>query len=315
MKKNILITGVNGFIGKNLCNYLTSKNYNVYGIDNFFSSERKDFQIIKSQNLFFRERSILDKDIFKESPFPVDTVIHLAAQTSVLSSFENVTENNRINIKGFENILLLCKQNNVKNFVFASSCAIYGDSILNPKNEKYSKPNPKSPYAESKLENEKFSSNDTFNEINIIGLRLFNIYGPLQNSSSKYSAVISKWINNLIKNKNCEVFGDGSNTRDFCYVEDLCELMEIIIYKNESKGIFNFCTQKPSSLKFLYDTLCQSFDELGLRKERLNLVFKKRRKGDIVSSYGDNSKLFSEFNFKPKIQLKSGIKKILKLKI
>ena len=171
MKKNILITGVNGFIGKNLCNYLTSKNYNVYGIDNFFSSERKDFQIIKSQNLFFRERSILDKDIFKESPFAVDTVIHLAAQTSVLSSFENVTENNRINIKGFENILLLCKQNNVKNFVFASSCAIYGDSILNPKNEKYSKPNPKSPYAESKLENEKFSSNDTFNEINIIGLR------------------------------------------------------------------------------------------------------------------------------------------------
>lgn len=312
MKKNILITGVNGFIGKNLCNYLTSKNFNVYGIDNFFSSKKKDIQLIKSKNLIFKEKSILDKNILKESPFQIHTVVHLAAQTSVVKSFEKKEENNKINIKGFENILLLCKQNDIKNFIFASSCAVYGDSNSNPKSEKYSKPLPKSPYAQSKLENEKFSKNEIFKKMNIVGLRLFNIYGPLQDTSSEYSAVISKWICNLMQNKSCEIFGDGNNTRDFCYIDDLCNLMEIIIHTKQAKGIFNFCTQKPSSLILLYDVLSQCFEELGFEKKKMQLIFKDKRNGDIISSYGDNSKMYSKFNFKPRIGLKTGIKKILK---
>tara|TARA_X000000950_G_scaffold171985_1_gene209510 strand:+ start:9845 stop:10801 length:957 start_codon:yes stop_codon:yes gene_type:complete len=313
VKKNILITGVNGFIGKNLCNYLTSKEFNVYGIDNFYSSKKKDVQLIKSKNLIFKEKSILDKNIFKESPINIDTVVHLAAQTSVARSFKKKEENDKINIKGFENMLLLCAQNDVKNFIFASSCAVYGDSNLNPKSEKYSKLFPKSPYAKSKIENEKFSKSELFNKINIIGLRLFNIYGPLQDSSSEYSAVISRWVSNLMQNKNCKIFGDGNNTRDFCYIDDLCKLMEILIYKKESKGIFNFCTQKPSSLIFLYNIMCKCFEELGIKKKNMSPIFKRKRDGDILSSYGDNSKLYSKFNFKPEIGLKSGIKKILKL--
>lgn len=310
---NILITGVNGFIGKNICNFLTKKKYNVYGIDNFYSSSEDTLDLIKSNFFFFREKSILEEDIFDISPFKIDTVIHLAAQTSVIKSIEDPKENDEINIKGFKNILDLSKKNKVKNFFFASSCAVYGDCKILPNHENIKNLKPTSPYALSKLNNEKYSMHPSFNQMFIVGLRLYNIYGPMQNYSSEYSAIISKWTDSMKNSLQCKIYGDGKAVRDFCYIGDLCELFEILIENCKSSGIYNFSTNKPCEIEKLFFVLIEIFDKKGFNVKFKRPIFLDERKGEIKVSYGDNTMLKSDFGFSPKIDLKTGLNKLLHL--
>tara|TARA_B100001057_G_scaffold493656_1_gene588584 strand:- start:532 stop:1485 length:954 start_codon:yes stop_codon:yes gene_type:complete len=310
-KKNIFITGVNGFIGKNLCNYLTKKNYNVYGIDNFYSSDPEDLKKINSKYLYFKKKSILEDDIFKDAPFSIDVVFHLAAQTSVSKSISNPKENNVLNIDGFKNILDLSIKNNVSKFFFASSCAVYGDTNNLPCKESQKNLYPNSPYAESKLFNEYYSEKFASKKINIIGLRLFNIYGPMQNRKSQYAAVISKWLYLMNKNKRLIIYGDGNSKRDFCHVDDLCILFEKIIHKKNISGIFNFCTGKPCSINELYSIFYSIVSKNRKFKMEISPLYKTKREGEIKLSYGDNSFLKSNLNFRPKIKLREGIKGLI----
>lgn len=306
-----MITGVNGFIGKNLCNFLTKRNIKVYGIDNFYSSSKRSLKLIKNKNFFFAEKSILDHDLISSAPFKLDAIIHLAAQTSVVKSIENPDENNLINIQGFRNIIDSCLKFEIRKFIFTSSCAVYGDLIKLPCSESFKSLIPKSPYAESKINNEIYSQKNKFNKISIVGLRLFNIYGPMQNGNSTYSAVIAKWISLLKKKKKCVIYGLGDAERDFCYVEDLCELLLLVLNSKKGSGIFNFCTRRPISMNSLFKLINKIMKIKDRNFCEQNPIFKKSRKGEIKKSFGDNTLLKKTFNFTPKISIEDGIKKMV----
>tara|TARA_B100000989_G_scaffold109827_1_gene80596 strand:- start:131 stop:1060 length:930 start_codon:yes stop_codon:yes gene_type:complete len=306
-----MITGVNGFIGKNLCNYLTKRNIKVYGVDNFYSSSRKSLRSIKNKNFFFAEKSILDHDLVSSAPFKLDAIIHLAAQTSVVKSVENPDENNLINIEGFKNVIDSCLKSEIRKFIFTSSCAVYGDSSKLPSPESTKDLLPKSPYAKSKLNNEIYSKKKKFDKMSVVGLRLFNVYGPMQNGNSTYSAVIAKWISFLKKKKKCSIYGLGDAERDFCYVEDLCELLLLIMDSKTRSGIFNFCTQKPISMNNLFKLINKIMKKKNNNFCEQKPIFKKSRKGEIKKSFGDNSLLKKTFNFVPKISIEDGIKKMV----
>ena len=312
MKKIIFITGVNGFIGRNLCKFLTKKDYIVYGIDNFFSSNKKDISELNSKNFLFKEKSILDQNIFDSFPGDIHLVIHLAAQTSVLNSIKDPLTNNKINIVGFENIFNQSQKKKIKNFFFASSSSVYGDNVNLPLTEKLSELKPLSPYAESKLQNENYIKKKG-KVGGIIGLRLFNMYGhdPNTYTNSSYSAVIPKWINNFKKQKECKIYGDGTSMRDFCYISDLCELFELLINTNKTSGIFNFCTGNPCSILDLYNKIKSIFIDLGYEIKFPNPSFVKEKKGDIRYSYGSNDFLKKTFKFRFKTSLSSGLEKII----
>ena len=313
-KKGILITGVNGFIGRNLCALLSKKKkFNILGIDNFFSTDRKCLQFLNFKDFFFLEKSILDQDIFKKLPFKIDIVIHLAAQTSVVRSLEDPKTNNLINIDGFKNVLDLSRKNNIKKIIFASSSAVYGDDPNFPLKESSNKLNPLSQYASSKLKNEEISK-EVFNEVNIYGLRLFNMYGNRLglNTNTNYASVIPKWLNNFNNNKRCVIFGDGESKRDFCYVNDLCDFLEILIESNFKSGIYNFCTGISYSIQNLFDIMKKIFLHSNKTLIHQTPEFSNFINGEIKISYGDTSLLKKEFNFIPKTSLESGLKKIIK---
>ena len=313
-KIGVLITGVNGFIGRNLCAFLSKKKrFNILGIDNFFSTDRKCLKFLNFKDFFFLEKSILDRDVFKNIPFKIDVVIHLAAQTSVIRSIEEPEINNLINIDGFKNILNLSRENQIKKIIFASSSAVYGDDPNFPLKENSNKLNPLSYYASSKLKNEEMSK-EVFKELKIYGLRLFNMYGNLLglNTDTNYASVIPKWISNFKNNKKCTIFGDGESQRDFCYVNDLCEFLEILIDTNSKSGIYNFCTGVSYSIQSLHDIMKKIF-----MKSNKNFIFQKPEfsdfiEGEIKISYGDTTLLKEEFNYVPKTLLESGLKKIIK---
>ena len=152
--KKIFITGVNGFIGRNLCKFLIDKKFIVYGIDNFFSSNRNDLKELKDPNFHFEEKSILDNNIYDFVQDRIDIVIHLAAQTSVFKSLKNPDLNNLININGFENIFYQSKKLGVESFFFASSSSVYGDTE-NKKIDENFKLKPAHYYAYTKFIGEK----------------------------------------------------------------------------------------------------------------------------------------------------------------
>ncbi len=308
---NVMITGVNGFIGKNLCNYLTNKEINVFGIDNFYSSKRSDLKKINSKHLYFLEASILDKNILKKAPFKIDSVIHLAAQTSVMKSIKKPKENDQINVDGFKNIINQSFNQKIKKFIFCSSCAVYGDSSKLPCKENVKILKPKSPYAKSKLLNEQFALGKRFDVMSVVGLRLFNIYGPFQDFNSEYSAVISKWIYQIQNNYSCKIFGDGTALRDFCYVGDLCEFFYKLVNLHSVSGIFNFCTQKPITIIDLYKTLFESINNKKKKYIYTEPEYEKERKGEIQKSYGDYANIKKTFNYIPKTSIQDGIRKIL----
>ncbi len=313
MKKIVFITGVNGFIGRNLCKYLTDRKHIVYGIDNFFSSKKTDLVYLNCKNFFFKEHSILNKDIFNFVDKNIDAVIHLAAQTSVIRSLEEPKINQQINVDGFENIINQCKKRNVKKLIFASSSAVYGDNRNLPLKESLKNLKPLSPYAISKLENEKIAQSNS-NDIDFIGLRLFNMYGKTIGSktSSNYAPVISKWIDNFRNQKQCEIFGDGKSMRDFCFIDDLCEFFELLLDNNKTYGIYNYCTNKPYSIKTLFFKIFDIFNSKKFFEIKFDKpVYLNEKPGEIKLSYGDNTLIERDFSYKPKTFLEQGLKKII----
>ncbi len=311
-EKKVFITGVNGFIGRNLCKFLINKKFTVYGIDNFFSSKQDDLKELKNPNFHFKEKSILDDNIYDFVKDKIDIVIHLAAQTSVFKSLKDPLLNNLININGFENIFYQSKRKNIKNFFFTSSSSVYGDNKKLPLSEDLLGLKPLSPYAESKLKNEFFLKKNK-SEVNTIGLRLFNMYGSKQeNYSSNYAAVIPKWINNIRKNKSCQIYGDGKSLRDFCHIDDLCDFFLLLIENQKKSGIYNFCSNKPCSIENLFYKIIRSFNDLGYKVKYPEPDYIEEVKGDIKFSYGCNRLLKKIFNFQTKITLDMGLRRIIK---
>jgi len=300
---NILVTGGAGFIGKHLVKSLIKNRKNVAIFDNFSNSDKKSIPLSKKDQIKIFEGDIRNNDAILEATKNQNIVIHLAAKISVEESIKNPTETFQINVEGTKNLLEICKKNNVKKIIVASSAAVYGEGSEKHKITEQTKLNPISPYGESKIEMEKeiikFCSD---NQINYVILRFFNIYGLGQ--SIEYAGVITKFLEKIRKNENLEIFGDGMQTRDFVAIEDIVNSIHNAIEYTEN-GIFNIASGEKITIKSLAQLM------ILLSNKKLNIEYLKSKKGDIKYSETDIQLAKNHLNYFSKIELKDGIKKLI----
>ena len=302
---NILVTGGAGFIGKHLVKFLIENKNNVSILDNFSNSKKKSIsQFEKYQIKIFEGDIRNNEDILKASKNQ-DLVIHLAAKISVEESIKNPSETFEINVKGTEKILEVCKKNNIKKIIVASSVAIYGEGNKINKITEQTTMNPISPYGESKIEMEKkiiqFCSD---NKIDYVILRFFNIYGIGQ--SKEYAGVITKFLEKIKKNENLKIFGDGLQTRDFVSIDDIIYSISKAI-EHTGNGIFNIGSGEKITIKELAELM------ISLSNKKLKIKYLNEKKGDIKYSEADIQLAKTKLNYTCKNELKYGIQQFLNL--
>ena len=255
MKKNILITGVAGFIGSNLADMLLKKNFNVTGIDNLSYGVLE--QIPKGVN--FYQEDIRDKDIYKLFS-DIDYVFHLAAKNSLIDCENNPSETLDINVNGTTNIFDASQKQNVRKVIYAESSAVYEGSQNLPSRE--SDAAPKSIYAKSKMATNGIA-NDFTKSHGLIstGLRYFNVYGPKQDYRRTIPPVFSAFIIKLLQKEAPTIYGDGSKKRDFVYVDDVNNFHLMCIDNDETNNqVFNVGSGKNYSITNIYEKIKSILD-------------------------------------------------------
>jgi UDP-N-acetylglucosamine 4-epimerase len=300
---NWLVTGAGGFIGSHLAEALLSRNENVIALDNFSTGRRENLKPFLARKQFtLIEGDIRNADVCHRACQGADFVLHQAAQCSVPASIADPLAAHEINVTGFLNILLAARQAGVKRVVFASSCAVYGDSKQLPNTEETTGKF-LSPYALSKFVNEMYAS---LFSVETIGLRYFNVYGPRQDPNGAYAAVIPRWISVLSRGEQGTIFGDGETTRDFVFVEDVVQanLLAATTQNPEALGqVFNVASGTSLSLNALYGMLCRI---LGIVAHP---VYSDLRPGDIRHSSADISRIKRCLGFKASVTMDEGLRR------
>ncbi|WP_405283307.1 NAD-dependent epimerase/dehydratase family protein [Methanobrevibacter sp.] len=280
--KNILITGGLGFIGSHLTNKLI-KNNNITIIDNLSTGKIDNLENINHENLTLIKKDLNSIDL-NATLANIDYVFHLAAMSSVPLSIKQPISCNMENVTSTINLLNACVHNNVKKIIFSSSSAVYGKNTNIPLKET-ELPMPTSPYASSKASCELYLQ--SFHEsygLNYIVLRYFNTFGPKQDNNSQYSAVIPNFISALLKNEQAEIYGDGEQTRDFIYVEDVVKA-NINAVESDYNGIINIASGNSISINQLYDIIKKT---LG---KNIKPKYTSPRQGDIKHSQANIEKM------------------------
>ncbi|MDU5335241.1 NAD-dependent epimerase/dehydratase family protein [Enterococcus sp.] len=309
--RSILITGGAGFIGSTLANHLSKKS-SVIVLDDL--SMGKEENLVKNSNLTFVNGSVTDKELMNEilSKNTFDYIFHLAAIASVADSVERPVETHQIN---FESVLMLLElikkyQKDLKRLVFSSSAAVYGDEPTLPKKEE-SVIRPLTPYAVDKFAAEQYvlDYNHLYG-IRTSAVRFFNVYGPNQNPESPYSGVISILVDRYKKlqagaEAEFTLFGDGSQSRDFVFIEDVIQALLLVASKEDSLGRqFNVGTGEALDLNELIGVIDEALDI------KLPVKYEAERDGDIKDSVADISRLKS-LGFKPNFSVQAGMRKYL----
>ncbi|NQZ04703.1 NAD-dependent epimerase/dehydratase family protein [Idiomarina sp.] len=319
-----LVTGVAGFIGSNLLETLLKLDQRVVGLDNFSTGFQKNLDEVKSLvtddqwNRFeFIQGDICDLDTCKRvmnhsSAGKVNYVLHQAALGSVPRSIDDPINTNKSNIDGFLNMLVAAKDAGVDSFTYAASSSTYGDHPALPKVEE-NIGNPLSPYAVTKYVNELYAN--VFARVygfNTIGLRYFNVFGPRQNPSGVYAAVIPKWVELMMKNESIKINGDGETSRDFSYITNAVQMNIIAATTKDSKsGVFNMALGERTSLNQLYNMIKNEIRQNGLNYT-LEPLYQDFRPGDVRHSQAEISKAQKNLGYKPAHKVNVGIKETVK---
>lgn len=305
-KSNILITGGAGFIGSSLANELLPQN-KITVIDNLSMGDFNNLH--ETSNLTKILGDVTDKNllvkVLEENDF--DYIFHLAAIASVADSVARPYETHQVNFDSTMTLLEILRQNkkSLKRFVFSSSAAVYGDEPTLPKQEEGTI-RPLTPYAIDKFASEKMTMiyNNLY-DVPTSATRFFNVYGPNQNPNSPYSGFISILVDRLRENTELTIFGDGEQSRDFVYIEDVIQALLLIATSEQSFGeVYNVGTRVKNSINDL-----TKFAQKFTNKE-LSIKFDDVRQGDIKDSVSDISKL-KDIGYSPKFDLSNGMKKYL----
>jgi len=299
---NFLITGGAGFIGSNIAHKLLEEGYNVKIIDNFSTGNKKNIEDVVDRIEFF-EGDIRDIKLLSRIMEDVDYVLHQAAIPSVPRSIKDPVLSNDANVAGTLNVLVAARDIGVKRVVYASSSSVYGDTTTLPKKEDMI-PNPKSPYAITKLTGEYYCK--VFYEIyglETVSLRYFNVFGPRQDPKSQYSAVIPRFITAMLNDTRPEIYGDGLQTRDFSYVENVVDA-NILACKSENVtgGVFNIACGKRINLNDLADILNK------ILNKNIKPIYAEPRQGDVKHSLADISRAREILGYEPKYDLEKGLR-------
>ncbi|NMA48152.1 MAG: SDR family oxidoreductase [Tissierellia bacterium] len=299
-----LVTGGAGFIGSNLCEVLLNKGYKVRCLDNLSNGKQSNVDLfIENKNYSFIKGDILDLDTCIKACEGVDYVLHQAAWGSVPRSIEMPLLYEEINIKGTLNMMEAARQNNVKKFVYASSSSVYGDEPSLPKKEGR-EGNLLSPYALTKMANEEYGKLYTkLYGLDTYGLRYFNVFGKRQDPNGAYAAVIPKFIKQLMNDEQPIIYGDGKQSRDFTYIENVIEAnLKACNASSEFAGeSFNIAYGGREYLIDVYNCLCKAL------KKNIEPIFGPVRKGDIKHSNADISKAKKTLDYNPNWNFERGI--------
>ena len=309
--KRFLITGGCGFIGSNIVEYLLENNSSfVRVIDNLSTGYKKNIEHLldKYDNIEFMYGDITNIDICRKAVSGIDVICHQAALGSVPRSIIDPLSYHLSNVNGFLNILISAKEAGIKRVVYASSSSVYGDHPVLPKVEENTG-NLLSPYAATKKIDEIYGAVFTrCYGMECIGLRYFNVFGRRQDPNGAYAAVIPKFIN-LIKNGISPIIdGDGNNTRDFTYIDNIIQanILAMTTQNTESFGeVFNIGVEGKTTIYELFQIIK---DEL---KTDIEPIFGPNRFGDIPHSNADISKARTILNYNPPILFKEGIIKTI----
>lgn len=305
-KYSFLVTGGAGFVGSNIVEYLLKyKAGKVRVIDNLITGFEHNLKQYKDNSAFeFMQADMCDYDAAFKAVSGIDIVLHQAALGSVPRSVEKPIDTNAHNVNGFLNIMFAAKEAKVKRVVYASSSSVYGDSKKLPKREDEIG-NPLSPYAVTKRADELYA--DVFAktyDMEIIGLRYFNIFGPRQNPKGPYAAVIPLFIEALLNNRAPVIFGDGEQLRDFTFVENAVQANIKAAFcpnKNALNQIFNIAYGQSVSVNQLFQTIKQH------TAATVEPVYKAERKGDIRQSFADTTKAQTLLDYHPGIDISKGL--------
>lgn len=316
-RRRWLITGAAGFIGCNLARFLLERGERVVGYDNFFSGKRANIDRLEKGfggAFDFRQGDILDTTSVAGAARDCDAVVHLAAQVSVMRSIDDPEETHAINGTGFLNVYRAAAQAGAGAFVYASSCAVYGDNPALPLSEDAT-PRPLSPYAATKLANEAYGAGMavTARGMTAVGLRFFNIFGAWQDAAGGYAAVVPKWIGLLMDGGRPVLYGDGSATRDFCHVDNVCEAIRLAADLNPAGGhvVFNVGTGVSTRLDTLYDAIRGRLGDGGVSHDMPEPRRESARDGEILQSVADTAKAADTLDFRAAVDLETGLTRLL----
>lgn len=303
--KKILVTGGAGFIGSNLIKSLLEKGYHVICFDNLSTGFLKNIEEFKTHSSFeFIEGDILDFQTLKAASRGCSAISHQAALGSVPRSIEDPLLTNKVNIEGTLNVFKVAVDNEIEKVVYAASSSTYGDSSDLPKKEEIIG-NPLSPYAVTKLVNEIYA--DVFYktyQLNTIGLRYFNVFGPKQNPNGAYAAVIPLFIKAMLANEPPHINGDGLHSRDFTFVENAvaANLLALDASLDHYNTVYNVACGEQTSLLDLVAYIN------ALIGKRISPVHRAQRVGDVKHSLADISKAKSKLGYQPNFSIEEGLK-------
>ena len=301
----VLVTGGAGFIGSNICEALLKMGHTVRCLDDLSTGKQANVDIfLNHPNYTFIKGDIRDLDTCIKATEGVDYVSNQAAWGSVPRSIKYPLLYEEINIKGTLNMMEASRQNGVKRFVYASSSSVYGDEPNLPKREDRIG-NVLSPYALTKKVCEEYGRLYTnLYGLETIGFRYFNVFGRRQDPDGAYAAVIPKFIKSLLNNEAPTINGDGKQSRDFTYVDNVIEanLKGMIAPKEAAGQAYNIAYGGQEYLIDLYNTLCSA---LG---KDIKPIYGPDRPGDIKHSNADISKAKKLLNYDPEYSFADGIK-------
>ena len=302
-----LITGVAGFIGSSLARALLARGDRVRGIDNLSTGKPENIAEILGQ-IDFHQVDLLDFSRVEPACREVDYVLHEAAIPSVPRSVEDPLESNRANIDATVNLLVAARDAKVKRVVYAASSSAYGDTPTLPKREDML-PSPVSPYAVAKLAGEHYMS--TFWRcygLETVSLRYFNVFGPRQDPGSPYSGVLAKFITQMLAGKSPTIFGDGQQSRDFTFVDNVIHANHLALEAPASEvagRVFNVASGTQVDLNRTFRILKKLIGYSG------EVLYAAERPGDVKHSLADLSLAKKHLGYEPKVGLEEGFEKTI----
>jgi len=299
-----VVTGGSGFIGSNLTEAL-SVNHDVTIIDNFATGRRENLDgLVDLENVTLVEGSITDLDLLLDVFKNKDGIFHQGAIPSVPRSVADPIATNQAGIDSTLNVLVAANECGVRKVVYASSSSVYGDTPVLPKHEAMM-PNPMSAYAVTKITGEYYCS--VFShlyDIQTVCLRYFNVFGPRQDPTSTYAAVIPKFVNRLLAGEAPIIYGDGEQTRDFTYIKNVIQA-NVKAMESDTSGVFNIACGDRISLNDLANTIME------ILNIKIEPVYEAPRPGDVRDSLADISDARSAIGYEPEYMMKQGLEETI----
>lgn len=298
-----LVTGGAGFIGSNTVDEIVRRGHTVAVLDDFSTGREENLRQCAGKIEIIRG-SITDLPAVQKACEGADYVIHLAALTSVPRSVKDPVETNHVNIDGTVNVLVAARDAKVRRLVYAASCSAYGDTPVQPQRETMN-PNPISPYGVTKFVGEVYAK--VFHQcygLETVCLRYFNVFGPRQDPTSAYSGVLSKFVTTLLADGQPVIFGDGEQSRDFIFIENIVQANLLACDAQNCAGrVFNVGT----GCKHTLNETLRLLERIS--RKNASAKYEPPRAGDILHSQADITEARKALGYDPRTNFEEGLRR------